>query len=159
MLEKWMNIFFKNFQHNNIDYLPINLMEGPAYKVADRATTWAKTCNKRSHEGKEPNGKWQQLILNPEKHESEIPPSSMYLEIKNTFKVFGADLAHSSDLLVNPRSPFPYQSHCCKKAEAKDNHLLPLHGTCLNSHSKFSGHHAPTIYGFTETIKKGKTEL
>lgn len=42
MLEKWMNIFFKNFHHNNKDYLPINLMEeyyGPAYKVADRAAT------------------------------------------------------------------------------------------------------------------------
>lgn len=80
------------------------------------------------------------------KHERDSPLPSMYLKIKNTLKAFGANPAHFSDLLLNPGSPFPDQSHCCKKAEAKDNSLLPPRGTCLNLRSKFSDHHASTIW-------------
>lgn len=102
----------------------------------------------------EPKRKWQQLILNPEKREWGSPPSSMYLGIKNILKAFGGDPARFSDLLLNPRWPFPNQSHCCKKAEVKDNSLLPPRGTCLDLHSQFSGQHVSTVWLHRDKQKK-----
>lgn len=110
--------------------------------------------NERSPEGMEPNKKLQQLILNPEKYEWESPPFPVYSMTKNTPEAFGTDLGHCSFLLLNLSSPFPDQSHGSHKAKAKDNSLLPLSGTCLNLHSKFSGQHIFMIWFHKAKQKK-----
>lgn len=92
---------------------------------------------KISHEGMEPNKKWEQLILNPEKHEWER--YSLFYVFRE--KEHSENLWNWSSSFLWPPSQCSQSPRWCKKAEDKNSLLHPC-GTCLNLHSEFLGQHA-----------------